>query len=104
VAERQREPPPARLTREHRHGPGVDPFAVNQLFDRATCKSLGLAFDTAWQTLLVSGSALASSGYADATREALAMHIIDLANEGERDVNRLRDEAVAFVTDTLRSS
>jgi hypothetical protein len=41
------------------------------------------------------GSALASSGYPDATREALAMHIIDLANEGERDVNRLRDEAVA---------
>jgi hypothetical protein len=56
----------------------VDPFAVNQLFDPATCKSLGLAFDTAWQTLLVSGRALASSGYADATREALAMHIIDL--------------------------
>ena len=40
---------------------------------------------------------LASSGYAEATREALAMHIIDLAKRGERDVNRLRDDAVAFV-------
>jgi hypothetical protein len=80
----------------------VDPLAASQLFDPATCKALGLAFDTAWQKLLVSGSALASSGYAAVTREALAMHIIDLANKGERDVNRLRDDAVAFVTDALR--
>jgi hypothetical protein len=81
----------------------VDPFAANQLFDPAACKALGLAFDTAWQKLLVSGSALASSGYADVTREALAMRIIDLANHGEHDVNRLRDNAVAFVTDALQS-
>jgi hypothetical protein len=40
---------------------------------------------------------LASSGYAEATREALATHIIDLAKTGERDVIRLRDNAVAFV-------
>jgi hypothetical protein len=80
----------------------VDPFAARQLFDRATCQSLSLAFDTAWQKLLLSGTALASSGYADATREALAMHIIDLASAGERDVNRLRDGAVAFVTDALQ--
>jgi hypothetical protein len=34
----------------------------------------------------MSGTHLASSGYADATREALAMHIIELAKRGERDV------------------
>ena len=39
---------------------------------------------------------------ADRTREALAMHIIDLANRGERDANRLRDDAAAFVTDALQ--
>jgi hypothetical protein len=55
-----------------------------------------------WQKLLLSESALASSGYADATREALAMRIIDLATAGERDVNRLRDGAVAFVTEALQ--
>ena len=80
----------------------VDPLVASQLFDPATCKALGLAFDTAWQRLLLSGSALASSGYADATREALAMHIIDLAKDGERDMNRLRDNAVAFVTAALQ--
>jgi hypothetical protein len=79
----------------------VDPFASRQLFYPDTCKSLSLAFDTAWQKLLLSGSALASSGYADATREALAVHIIDLASAGERDVSRLREGAVAFVTDAL---
>jgi hypothetical protein len=80
----------------------VDPFAAKRLFDPATCEALGLAFDAAWQKLLLSESALASSGYAEATREALAMHIIDLANTGERDLTRLRDNAVAFVTDALQ--
>jgi hypothetical protein len=30
-------------------------------------------------------------------KQALAMHIIDLAKTGESDVIRLRDDAVAFV-------
>jgi hypothetical protein len=60
---------------------------------------MGLAFDSAWQKLLMSGTHLASSAYADATREALAMHIIDLAKTGEHDVIRLRDDAVGFVLD-----
>jgi hypothetical protein len=40
---------------------------------------MSLAFDTAWQRLLVSGTHLAASRHADATREALALRIIDLA-------------------------
>jgi hypothetical protein len=79
----------------------VDPFVASQLFDPETCKDLGLAFDTAWQKLLLSGSALASSGSAAASREALATYIIDLATLGERDVNRLRDQAVSFMTDAF---
>jgi hypothetical protein len=80
----------------------VHPFAQLQPFDPATCDAMGLAFETAWQKLLVSGAHLASSAYAEATREALAMHIIDLAKQGERDVNRLRDDAVAFVWEALQ--
>jgi hypothetical protein len=38
---------------------------------------------------------------ADATREALALHIIDLAQRGERNVNRLQDDAVAFLLEAL---
>jgi hypothetical protein len=80
----------------------IDPFAQLQPFDPVTCDAMSLAFDNAWQELLISGKHLASSAYADATREALAMHIIDLAKRGERDVNRLRDDAVAFVLGALR--
>jgi hypothetical protein len=78
------------------------PFKQGQPFDPATCDAMGLAFNTAWQEVLVSGTRLASSDYADATREALALHIIELAKGGERDVNRLRDDAVAFVLDALQ--
>jgi hypothetical protein len=80
----------------------IHPFKEGQPFDAATCEAMGLAFNTAWQKLLLSGTHLASSVYADATREALAIHIIDLAKRGVRDVNRLRDDAVAFVLDALQ--
>ena len=71
-------------------------------FDPAIRDIMGLAFDTAWQKLLVSGTPIASSPYANATREALAIRIVDLAKSGERDVNRLRDDAVALVLDAQR--
>jgi hypothetical protein len=79
----------------------IHPFARLQPFDPITCDAMGLAFEGAWQELLMSSTRLASSAYADATREALAKHIIDLAQRGERDVNRLRGDAVAFVLDAL---
>jgi hypothetical protein len=75
----------------------IHPIFEHKPFDPAVCDAMGLAFDGAWQKLLVSGTALAAPGYADTTREALAMHIIDSAKTGERDVIRLRDDAVAVV-------
>jgi hypothetical protein len=48
------------------------------------------------------GRHLESSAYADTTREALALHIIGLAQRGERDVNRIGDDDVAFVLDALQ--
>jgi hypothetical protein len=79
----------------------VHPLFEHKPFDPAVCDAMGLAFDSAWQKLLVSGTHLASSIYADVTREALAMHIIERAKTGERDVQRLRDDAVAFVLGAL---
>jgi hypothetical protein len=79
----------------------VLPFAEHKLFDPPACDAMGLAFDSGWQKLLVSDTHLAASRYADATREALAMHIIDRAKQGIHDVNRLRDDAVAFVLQAL---
>jgi hypothetical protein len=45
---------------------------------------MGVAVDNAWQQPLVSGSKLATSVYADATKEALALHIVERAQRGER--------------------
>jgi hypothetical protein len=76
----------------------IHPLAQQRIFDPDTAHAMGLAFETAWQKLLGSRSELAFSADADRTREELVMHIIDLANGGERDVTHLRDKAVAFVT------
>jgi hypothetical protein len=79
----------------------VLPFAEHKPFDPTIAEAMRTAFDSAWQRLMASGSTLASPSSADKTREALAMHIIDLAQRGEHDVNRLCDDAVAFVLDAV---
>jgi hypothetical protein len=66
-------------------------------FEPKTISAMGLAFEMSWQTLMVSGRVLVASFRADQTREALALRIIDTAATGERDVTRLRDDAVAYV-------
>ena len=48
----------------------IHPFARLQPFDPITCDAMGLAFEGAWQELLMSSTRLASSANADATREA----------------------------------
>jgi hypothetical protein len=73
----------------------VHPSPQFQPFDAKTAEVMRLAFHTAWQALLVSGSDLVASFRAEATREALVLRIIELAQAGERDVVRLRDQAVA---------
>jgi hypothetical protein len=48
------------------------------------------------QRAQASGSPSRGVRDADSTREALAIRIIDLAIGGERDINQLRDAAVAL--------
>jgi hypothetical protein len=75
---------------------GARPNPPFELFDLETAAVMGLAFDTAWQVLLVKGSEL-SSFRAEETREVLARRIITLTQRGERDVFRLHDDAIAHV-------
>jgi hypothetical protein len=78
-------------------GVGAKPNPRFEAFDPETAAAMGLAFDTAWQVLLVTGSELVSSFRAEETREALALRIITLTKLGERDVFRLHDDAIAHV-------
>jgi hypothetical protein len=79
----------------------VHPFARERSFDPNTRQIMGVALDCAWYELLVSGSALTASFRADHTREALALYIAAKARLGERDVNCLRDYAVAHAKENL---
>jgi hypothetical protein len=75
----------------------VHPFARVRSFDPDTLQIMGVALDSAWYKLLVSGSALTASWRAEHTREELASQIVASAQLGERDVERLCDVALAHV-------
>jgi hypothetical protein len=74
-------------------------------FDDNAVRVMVEALDGAWTTVQTSGTTLATTGHAEATRELLALRIIDIAQLGERDPNRLRDDALAYLARTnLKSS
>ena len=53
------------------------------------------AFEQAWKRVEENGSIRVGDGHAEATRELLALRIIEIAQLGERDPHRLRDDALA---------
>jgi hypothetical protein len=66
-------------------------------FDSDEVKVLTDAFDQAWKVVEESGACFASGTYKNATREILALRIIEIAQLGERDPNRLRDDALLYL-------
>ncbi|MGH6672056.1 MAG: hypothetical protein ACRECV_08805 [Xanthobacteraceae bacterium] len=71
------------------HAPGA--------FDPETTAILSAALDAAWDTVVKSGSPLASAERAEETRDLLARSIIADAEKGERDTQRLTDNALAHL-------
>ena len=69
-------------------------------FDPDTVRLLGDAFDGAWRSLQTTGVYFTSRGHAEATREKLALRIIEMANHGERDLDRLRADALQHLMRT----
>ena len=66
-------------------------------FDPDTVALLASAFETAWDTVKKSGSPLAADDQAASTRELLAKRVIATAQKGERDRQRLVDDALAHL-------
>jgi hypothetical protein len=66
-------------------------------FDSDEVKILTDAFDQAWKASEKSGVCIVSDTYKNATREVLALRIIEIAQLGERDPNRLRDDALLYL-------
>jgi hypothetical protein len=69
-------------------------------FDPDTVHLLGDALDGAWRRLQTTGVYFESRGHAEATREKLALRIIEMAKQGERDLDRLRDDALEHLERT----
>ena len=76
----------------------IDKLLANAAFEPDTVALLASAFDTAWDTVKRSGSPLAAEDRAAATREALARRIIEAGKKGERNVQRLVDDALGHLT------
>ena len=69
-------------------------------FDDIEVRVLVEAFDEAWKRMLEDGDSLVGDGHAEATRELLALRITEIAQLGERDPSRLRDDALAYLART----
>ena len=58
-------------------------------FDPETVGVLSGALDDAWRQVEADKATYKVDGHAEATRETLAKHIVDMAKRGERDPQRL---------------
>ena len=76
---------------------GVIPFVPHRrvVFDDVATKIIGEAFDTACK-------AMHDAGQPDVAYEVVARRIIAAARRGERDVNRLRLNALAALANSRR--
>jgi hypothetical protein len=71
-------------------------------FTPETTELLARAFETAWRTVETSGRHFGGDGHAEAARLVLAKRIIELAGQGERDENRLVQEALLRLADSAQ--
>lgn len=76
----------------------IKPLIEKGSFDPETASLLASAFEIAWETVKKSGSPLAENGNAPLTREIIAKRIIETAQTGERNPQRLVEDAIIFVT------
>jgi hypothetical protein len=76
------------------------PSDTTKVFGPDTVRLLGEALDEAWRSLQTNGVYFTSRGQAEATREKLALRIIYAAKQGERDLDRLREDALEHLRRT----
>ena len=67
------------------------------VFDPEIIKIVAQALDDAWDKIEKSGSGFARPAYANATREEIAKHMIEVAGHGERDQHILAEYALRFL-------
>ena len=78
------------------------PLLDQSAFEPEVIDILAAAFESAWASIETSGSSLASPRYKRVAREILAKRIIETAQHGERDRQRLSDDAVTYLTQSYK--
>jgi hypothetical protein len=78
----------------------VAKHALAGAFDDDEVSILTRAFDEAWQAVEASGVCFTAESYKNVARELLALRIIEIAELGERDPNRLREDALLYLART----
>ena len=71
-------------------------------FDPEAIKMLASAFDGAWEAVQRSGGTLSRPSYAGAIREILAKRIIEMAQRGQTNPERLSEDALKFLAMNYR--
>ena len=80
----------------------IAPLLAESAFDPEVIAVLAAAFEDAWASIEKSGSSLASPRYKRVAQEILAKRIIETAQRGERDQQRLSDDAVIYLTQSYK--
>ena len=76
------------------------PLLKTAAFDPEATKVLASAFNAAWDVLRRSGSTLAADNMAVVARDVLAKRIIAMGQTGERDRQRLVNDALVHVANS----
>jgi hypothetical protein len=72
----------------------ADALLKDKAFDAETTRVLGSTFDAAWEAIVASGSPLADAQSVSLLRELLAMLLIEMVMHGERNPDRLLENAL----------
>ena len=70
---------------------------TDKSFDPEATHAMGVAFDSAWHDLEASGNIFGPRFTADWARKRIATRIINMALRGERDPDRLCNDALAYL-------
>ena len=75
-----------------------DRYAAGKSFDPATAQLMREAFESAWKSVQETGSVDAALYRSEWARETLALRIIEMTERGERNIDRLRSDALAYLS------
>ena len=76
----------------------IVPLLEQSSFDPEFIEKLAAAYDEAWKRIETSGSTFARPRYRRVAQEIIARRIIDMAQRGEVETNKLVNDAVDYLS------